>query len=283
VLSALLAVLAAVANANASVLQRKGARRERDGDGPSVRILVDLARQPVWLGGIGSVLLGFVLQAIALATGPIALVQPILVIELAFTLLLSSAVFHTRLSRREWTAVAGMSVGLALLLVALSPAARSAHHAATASWIVGTTLTAVVIVALTVAAYRGSAGVRRAALLGVATGVAFGFTAVLVAAVTASFGRGVGGVLTVWQTYGVLVLGPAGFLLLQNALRAGRLVASQPGMTLTNPLVAVGWGVTGFGEHVRTGGWLVLAVFAAALIGVSTVLLAHSPALRDRE
>jgi hypothetical protein len=115
----------------------------------------------------------------------------------------------------------------------------------------------------------------------VATGVAFGFTAVLVAGVTASFDHGITGVFTAWQTYALAVLGPAGFVLLQNTLRAGRLVASQPGMTLANPLVAVGWGVTAFGEHVRTGDWLVLDVLAAALIGASTVLLAHSPALRD--
>jgi hypothetical protein len=79
----------------------------------------------------------------------------------------------------------------------------------------------------------------------------------------------------------VLVLGPAGFVLLQNALRAGRLVASQPGMTLANPLVAVGWGVTAFGERVNTAGWLVLAGFGAGLMVTSTITLARSPALAD--
>jgi NADPH:quinone reductase-like Zn-dependent oxidoreductase len=55
------------------------------------------------------------------ATGPILLIQPILVIELAFTLLLSSVVFAARLRLREWVAVTGMSGGVALLLVAFAP------------------------------------------------------------------------------------------------------------------------------------------------------------------
>jgi hypothetical protein len=54
--------------------------------------------------------------------------------------------------------------------------------------------------------------VGRAAFLGVATGIVFGFTAALVAGMTVAYGAdGFGGVFTAWQTYTLLVIGPSGF------------------------------------------------------------------------
>lgn len=46
-------------------------------------------------------------------------------------------------------------------------------------------------------------------------------------------------------------LGPGFFFLLQKALQAGRLVASQPALTLSNPVVSVVFGVAVFDEHLR--------------------------------
>lgn len=280
-LSALLAVLASMANAAASVLQRMAARRLRGSDAAGIRMVWRLAHQAPWLGGIGAMLCGFLLQAAALATGPIAQVQPVLVLELGFTLLLSGMVLHTRgLRWREWSAVVGMSAGLALLLVGLSPSGGDTRSAAAFGWIVGSVLTLALVGVLVVVVHRYH-NARRAEYLGIATGVMFGYTAVLVAGMTAAYADGFGGVFEAWQTYAVIVCGPAGFFLLQQALRAGRLVASQPGMTLADPLVAIAWGVAVFGEQPRSGGWVVADVVGAALIAAFTVVLARSPLLHD--
>jgi drug/metabolite transporter (DMT)-like permease len=281
VVSVILAVAASAANATASVLQRKGARREPDGRSPSVRLLWELVRQPVWVGGVSVVLAGFLLQVAALATGPIALVQPVLIIELPLTLLLSGVVLRARLHAREWVAVAGMSGGVALLLAVLDPAGGDARHAPLFGWIVGSVLMVATVVVLTVFGYRAGQE-RRAGFLGIATGIAFGYTAVLVAGVAGTFADGIAAVFTAWQTYAVLLVGPVGFVLLQNALRSGRLVASQPGMTLSNPLIGIAWGVIVFGEHIRGGGWIAADVVSAAVIAGSTVLLTRSPVLQDR-
>ncbi|WP_239155626.1 hypothetical protein [Amycolatopsis sp. FDAARGOS 1241] len=110
-------------------------------------------------------------------------------------------------------------------------------------------------------------------------GVWFGFTAALVAAMTAAFNEGIGEAVRTWQTWALLVVGPTGFLLLQNALRAGRLVASQPGFTLANPLASIGWGVAVFGEQVRDGVWILAQAGGAALVAAGTLLLVRSPLL----
>lgn len=84
---------------------------------------------------------------------------------------------------------------------------------------------------------------------------------------------GLGPVLTSWQTYAAVIAGPASFFLLQKALQAGTLVASQPGFTLVNPLVSVIWGVLVFGETARTGGWLAVAGPAGVGVVAATVAL----------
>src|ERR1700691_3491084 len=79
----LLAVAASFCTATASVCQRLGARRYETA-GFDAGLIFRLARQPVWLLGIASMILGFVFQISALRFGPLALVQPILVLELLF-------------------------------------------------------------------------------------------------------------------------------------------------------------------------------------------------------
>ena len=88
---------------------------------------------------------------------------------------------------------------------------------------------------------------------------------------------------TTWWTYLLILAVPAGFLLLQNAMQAGRLVASQPGITLANPLVAAVWGVGVFGEDVRTGYWLIGAAAGIALIAAGVVLLSRSSLLQQMQ
>jgi len=68
-------------------------------------------------------------------------------------------------------------------------------------------------------------------------------------------------VFTAWWTYLLIVSVPVGFFLLQSALQAGRLVASQPGITLANPLVAAVWGAIATAadlksaQHRLAGSW----------------------------
>ena len=68
--------------------------------------------------------------------------------------------------------------------------------------------------------------------------------------------------------------------LVQSALN-GRLVAAQPALTLTDPVVSILWGVLVFGERVRTGWFLALTVAGGLLIIGAVLVLAWSPRLSD--
>ncbi|WP_116104022.1 DMT family transporter [Amycolatopsis thermalba] len=282
-LTVLLAVAAAFANAAGAVLQRAGARKQPQGSDLDVGALKGLVKTPVWVAGVAVMLCGLVLQAAALATGPIVLIQPIMVSELAVTLVLSGLAFRTRLRARDWIAAVGMAAEVGLLLFALAPGGGDARGVSALEWLLGCAVT-VACVALLFAAGRRDDTTHSAAFFGAAAGLWFGFTAVLMAGVTAALtANGVPGLFQAWQTYAMLVAGPAGFFLLQTALRAGRLVAAQPGLVLANPLVALGWGLLVFGEHVRGGPWIALELAAAGALAGCTVLLAGSPLLRDED
>jgi drug/metabolite transporter (DMT)-like permease len=286
----LLAVLAACANAVSSVLQRKAGRQVPQGQNLSLRLIGSLLHQPVWFGGILAVTAGFLLQATALGHGALAVVEPVLVLELPFTLLLATRVFHTRLHSREWGAAAAMSAGLAGLLYSLSPSGGQSQGIRWYTWVIGIGVNLAFVAAMTAWGRRGPAGggsrgsqgsALQAAVFAVGAGAAFGLTAALMKGMTSAFSRGLAALFTSWQLYAMILAGIGAMFLVQSALNAGRLVAAQPGLTLTDPIVSILWGVLVFREHVRTGWFLLLAVAAAAVIAGAVLTLTRSPLLSD--
>lgn len=267
-----LSLVAAAMNATASVLQRQASRQESDQRGSTLRMLLDLVRRPSWVGGIGAMLAGFGLEATALTLGRLALVEPLMIAELPLTLVGATLVLGRRYSRRAWVAIAGLSAGLAVFVFALSPEGGDPGAVPLWLWLVAGIPTAAVALVCVLLGRRWRR--PRAALYGIATGTTFGLMSALISAVGATYSHGgFGLLLTSWQTYAAIVVGPTSFFLLQNALQAGGLVASQPGFTLLNPLVSVLWGVLVFHETIRGGAWFVVAIVAAVVVVVATLLL----------
>jgi drug/metabolite transporter (DMT)-like permease len=147
VLTYLLAVLAAAANAGSSVLQRK-AHRDHPMSGSLLAQVVVVLRVPTWLFGISAVIAGFLLQAAALNHGAISVVEPVLVVELPFTLLLAGFVFRRRLSKQDWLAIVVMTIGVAGLLYALAPNPRPGERVTTLAWLIGAAANILVVAAL---------------------------------------------------------------------------------------------------------------------------------------
>lgn len=269
-------IVAALLNASASVLQRRATKDEPESASFSFGMVLDLVRRPAWILGILAMISGFLLHGVSISLSQIALVQPLLVAELPFTLILASWAFRSRIPRRDWLAIGMQSAGLAAFVGCLAPTGGD-PRVSIATWTLGIGATAAGVIALVVLGYRDRHE-HRAALLGVATGATFGLNSALIAGVGAVVSHG-GNLFTTWQTYGVAILGPVSFYLLQNALQAGNLVASQPGFTLTNPLVSVTWGLAVFGEQARSGLFLIGTIAGAALIGAGTIMLAQSSML----
>jgi drug/metabolite transporter (DMT)-like permease len=276
VISIVLALLTAASNASASVLQRRAAsqtKATRQLGGLS--LIRDLARRRVWLAGIAMVVVASLLQAGALATGPIALVQPIFIVELPLTLLLSSWVWHRRLAGRTWGAVALVTVSLGTGLAAAEPSGAG-NKASTGIWVLTLIATVGFMGVLVTAGVRFS-GEPRAALLGLAAACGYSLTAALMKEAVSALDQGVVAFFETWQLYGVAVAGVGSLLLLQNALQAGTLAASQPALTVGDALLSTVYGVMLYHEHLRLGWFLIPEIVALALITVGYIEIAKSP------
>ncbi|MEU8742280.1 DMT family transporter [Streptomyces parvulus] len=279
-LTVLLALFAALSNAAASVLQRRAAAQDEERAGARhtmVRSLLRLVRDRYWVAGAALLALTTVLQAAALAVGSLAVVQPLMASELLFTLVVGSAVFHRRPDSRTWVAFAALAVGLALFLGAATPSAGE-DTAAEGRW-GWAGLALLVLVAGLASVGSLVRGAPRAALFGSAAAVGFGGTAALLKEVTGRLPQGVGAVLTQWPPYATAAVGVVSFLLLQSALRAGTLAASQPALTLGDALtsVALGWAL--FGEEIALGVRVLPELIGVALIGLGNVGLARAPSV----
>src|SRR5436190_1471340 len=95
----------------------------------------------------------------------------------------------------------------------------------------------------------GKSSALQAAVLAVAAGSTFGLTAALMKGMTNSYARGFSALFTSWQLYGMIAAGVLGMFLVQFAFNAGRLIAAQPGLTLSDPVVSILWGVLVFHEQ----------------------------------
>jgi drug/metabolite transporter (DMT)-like permease len=277
----LLAVAASFCTATASVAQRQGARSVPTTGGFGVGLMLRLVRRPVWLLGIASMIAGFLLQLTALRYGALALVQPILALELllVFGFMAVAGRRRVRIKRRDWAAAAAMLAGIAVFLRLASPSGGRLH-APGVSWLLAALITlAIVLAAIAVASglgrQTGASTTRRAAWLGAATGIAWGFVAAVIKELSSHLGSGVGAVLSTWSLYVLVVVGAATMVLASHALAAGPLAASQPGFTVLDPLSAALLGVFLFSEHIRTGPWdlageaLALGLLVAGASGLS--------------
>jgi drug/metabolite transporter (DMT)-like permease len=276
----LLAVAASLCTAASSVCQRMGAKSSRT-TGFDAGLVFRLARRPVWLLGIASMIGGFVLQLTALHFGALALVQPILAVELVFVFGYLAVAGSGQVKRRDWLAAAAMSAGIGVFLRVASPSGGRLH-APGSSWLVaGLAIFAIVLLALAAAfglgRRPGTSGPRRAAVLGAATGISWGFMAAVIKELSSHLDDGAGAIFSSWSLYVLIAAGAATMLLASQALAAGPLAASQPGFTILDPLSASLLGVFVFGEHIRTGAAdLAGEALALAVVIAAAAILSHS-------
>lgn len=276
VLPVLFALFAAFSNALATVLQRRAALSVPQSDTFRFGLLRDLLRRPLWIGGILAVIGAGAGQALALATGALALVQPLFVLELPLALLIASLVTRQRLPAALWLAVAGVVVGLGVALAAASPVGHRTHVPLD-RWVLALAACAAAVAVLAWAGLRRAPGRARAGCLGAATAVCYALTAALMkSAVHVLQGGGIGAFLTAWQTYAFGASGICALLLLEHAMQGGPLVASQPALTLGDASVSVALGALLYEEHLRSQWWLVPQLLGIALICTGVFALSRA-------
>jgi hypothetical protein len=259
-----------------SVAEQSGTQHVKKRPPLSPRLLLDLVRDPLWVTGIGAVLVGFTLQVVALSFGPLALVEPILISDLLIAVLISAAI------RKRWDpvmlgAVFACAAGVAGFLAIARPSGGKTHLSFPAVLPIAVLLVAVLAGCLAVAQRSESA---RPLALALACGVDYGVAAFVVKLLTADFGGGLGQVFTHWPIYALAIVGPLGFLLNQNAFQQGILLAPVLAIiTVCDPLISIALAHFWLDETSTSGALAAAGEILFLLIMVTGIVVVarHSP------
>lgn len=272
-LSVLLSLVSAFAYAGGAIVQERVAESS---PGEQYAPL----RRPGWWAAVALNGLGGLLHVVALAYGPLSLVQPLGALTIVVALPMAALFVGRKAGATAWRGAIMATVGLAGLLSLV--AASDARSLDAAERVAVALATAGAVVALMIAgraAHRHPA--VRSMLLATASGIAFGMSSVFTKTVAVDWTGGVSAA-DVPSLAVIGVLATVGMLLSQASYRGAGLAAPLATLTVVNPVVAAAVGITMFGETFRygsTGTALALScgvVAAGGLILLTTERLTHA-------
>ena len=244
VLSVLLSLVSAVAYAGGAIVQERVAANT---PGTTYAPM----RQLVWWIAVGLNALGGLLHVVALAYGPLSLVQPLGALTIVFALPMAAVFVRRRAGATAWRGAIMATVGLAGLLALVGTADSQSLNSTQRVVVALVTGGAVVALMMAARAVHRHPAVR-SVLLATAAGVAFGMSSVFTKTVAVDWTGGVS-LADVPSLAVIGVLATAGMLLSQASYRGAGLAAPLATLTVINPIVAAAVGITMFGETFRYG------------------------------
>ncbi|GEL17352.1 membrane protein [Pseudonocardia asaccharolytica DSM 44247 = NBRC 16224] len=238
----------------------------------SPRLLVELLDRPMWLLGLAATVLALAMQLVALAFGPLAVVQPLLVTGVAFAAGFSALMSRLRPDPLILFGALCCAAGLAAFLLLARPTSTGAGE----PFELRSGLPLAIALLVVVAACLGYAGVvqhsSRVLALALATGVIYGVTAGLMKIITGQLRMGLDEPFRHLTLYAVCIIGPIGFLLSQNTFQQGRLVSPAVAViTSVDPIVGVMIGVGWLGEQLDTSPARLVGECCAALVIIAGI------------
>jgi drug/metabolite transporter (DMT)-like permease len=273
----ILALVAAFFFALAATLQQKGALGMGEVSLGSPKSFVTLVKQTWWMLGTIALLTGYAFQAVALAHGRLAVIQPLLVTTIVFALPLGYFLTSQIINRREVFGAAIVVIGLAVFTV-VGDAGDGKDNAPANEWALAVLVFGGLSAVLLVMGGRGSI-TQKAGLYGACAGVLYGLSASLCKPTVEIFGNdGIGAVLTSWEAYAFAVAGVLAFVVQQVSLATGKLATSVATVSVFNPLVSILIGTLLLDERLAEPRWhkviaycgLGLALLGAVVISLAT-------------
>ncbi|MFE9048871.1 MULTISPECIES: DMT family transporter [Streptomyces] len=271
-LSVLLSLVSAVAYAAGAIIQERVAATDDNA-------WHALLRNAVWwvavvLNGVGAVL-----HVVALAYGPLSLVQPLGALTIVFALPMAALFVGRRAGATAWRGALMATAGLGGLLALTGNAEPHTLNGPEQVLLAAVTFGAVG--ALVVFSRTLRRPVLRSIVLATGAGAAFGMASVFTKTVAVEWTSGSvrSGALPLLVIAG---LAAAGLFLSQAAYRGAGLTAPLATVTVVNPVVAAAIGLTLFGEHFRLGvPGTGLALSCGALAAAGLIMLTRERMNRE--
>ncbi|CAI3795260.1 DMT family transporter [Pseudarthrobacter sp. MM222] len=287
-IAVLLAVLGAFFLAFGAQRQGSAVKADTGGLALSSHGLFRLIRSPRWIFGLLLLCTGMVMNAIALVSAPLTVVQPIGAIALVITTMVNSKDQGLSINRATVVAISACVTGSALFVVLAVNVTQENHHVSGSD-----ELTIVLLLALAVGLFGTLALLfkhRMSAFIYIlGAGVLFGFVAVLTRIIGKHLLDPNGlGLLNV-QWYSVVAIVAAGGLgswFVQSAYSGGPPDLVIAGLTVIDPIVGIAIGIAILGE-LRPDVHAVMAIAmgtAASLAIVGVIALSrHHPEVTKRK
>ncbi len=259
------------------VVQQHAAAQEPPSERLSPKLLVKLAQRPLWLGGVGAMVIGQLLGAVALGRADIALVEPLMAMNLLFALPLSAVWHRMHLGPREWAGAVLLLLGLVGFIVAGNPHGGTTTRLPWPNWVMaGGSI--ILVSAVLVSISRRFTTDLQATLLASAAGALYGLQDALTQRTMVGFSHGVVAELASWPVFSLLAVAIVAMLLGQSAFEEAPLAASLPAITVLEPITGIAFGVGVYREHLSLSPPRLafeLAGLVAMVVGV--ILVARSP------
>ncbi|MEV7320169.1 DMT family transporter [Streptomyces sp. NPDC093970] len=263
-LSVVLSFVSAVAYAGGAIVQEQVAVSSPDEQYAPVR-------RPSWWGAMALNGLGGLLHVVALAYGPLSLVQPLGALTIVFALPMAALLVGRRAGSTAWRGAIMATVGLAGLLSLVGTSDSHSLDAAGRTGVAVVTGGAIVaLMAAGRAAHRHPA--VRSVLLAVASGIAFGMSSVFTKVVAIDWDGGIAVSDLLWLAV-IGVYAVAGVMISQTAYRGGGLAAPLATLTVVNPVLAAAVGITMFDESFRYGTTGTLLALACGVVAMGGLIL----------
>jgi drug/metabolite transporter (DMT)-like permease len=287
-LAVFLAVLGAFFLAIGAQRQGSAVKADTGGLALSSNGFLRLLRNPRWMLGLLFLALGMVMNAIALVSAPLTVVQPIGAIALVITTVVNAKDQGLSINRATVVAISACVTGSALFVLLAVFVTQENHHVNAED-----ELTIVLLLALAVGVFGTLAVLfkhRMSAFIYIlGAGVLFGFVAVLTRIIGKHLLDPNGLFLLNVQWYTLIAIAAAGGLgswFVQSAYSGGPPDLVIAGLTVIDPMVGIAIGIVILGE-LRPDVHAVMAIAMAvaatlAIVGV-IALSRHHPEVTKRK
>lgn len=247
----------------------------------SFRLLLDLMHRRLWWAGIGAMVVGQLLAAVALQMASVALVEPLLSANLLFALGIAAAMSGQRIRWYEIVGALLLSASLGVFIAVGNP--HSSPTPAPNNAVIVLAVCAVIgAVVVLVGVGKGQPHlVTESVLLATGAGLLFGLQdAATRSTLLAADHHGITSIFFSPWVYIVVGAAVIGILLSQSAFKAARLDYSLPPIAAAEPVAGIALGVTVLGDVISlsfVGVVVELACLLAMVAGVA--LIGRGPSL----
>ncbi|WP_186317536.1 multidrug DMT transporter permease [Curtobacterium sp. 9128] len=252
-------------------VKRVEAKLGKQSKGLSLGHVMALLGSGYWV--LGTLMLGIavVLQLISITNAPLIVVQPLGAVALVITTWFSSRSSGIPLGQRArravWTCIIGVGIFVAIA------AFVGRESAITRGQLVTVLVVLAVVLVLVLLSFRIVAKHKNALYYIIGAGVLYGFVATLAKVALNRFVNHSFDWLTVLAIVGVVVAASLGGYFVQNAYSTGSADLVIAGLTVVDPIVAVGIGVIVLGEAAGAPVGAVIWFVVAAAIAVTGVFM----------